>query len=144
MASYLVTGAGRGLGFELVSQLSRKPSSEVSVIFAATRSEPSTALQALIDSSDGRVVNVLMVLTDKSSIDSGVKQVEQKLAGRGLDVLINNAGIMQGSPDGIHTMSNLREAFQVNVEAVHDVTAAFLPLLRKGEQKKVLNVCVKS
>lgn len=142
MASYLVTGAARGLGFELVTQLSQKPSTEVSLVFATIRTaQPSAALQALIDSSNGRVIPVYMILTQKSSIASGAAQVQQQLgSSRGLDVLINNAGVGLFSPDGIQTMDNLMENLQINVEAPHHVTAAFLPLLRQGRLKKVLNV----
>lgn len=144
MASYLITGAGRGLGLELAAQLSQKSSAEVSVVFATTRSaQPSAALQTLMDSSNGRVVHVPMVLTEKSSIASGAAQVKENLGSNcGLDVLINNAGVGPASPDGIQAMDHLMEAFQVNVEAAHAVTAVFLPLLRQGGLKKVMNVYV--
>ncbi len=140
MASYLVTGAGRGLGFELVSQLVKFPKQQVSVVFAAIRVSPSDALQQLIGSSEGRIVQILLPVTDKAGIVAGVAQVEKILAGAGLDVLINNAGISPFHPKGIATMDNLGEAISVNVEAVHNVTAALLPLLRKGTKKKVVNV----
>lgn len=142
MACYLITGAGRGLGLELAAQLSQKSPAEVSVVFATTRSaQPSAALQTLQDSSNGRVIHVPMILTEKSSIAAGAAQVMQTLgSNRGLDVLINNAGIGPASPDGIQAMDHLRAAFQVNVEAAHDVTAAFVPLLRRSGLKKVMNV----
>ncbi|EIC09472.1 hypothetical protein OR221_0452, partial [Microbacterium laevaniformans OR221] len=77
----------------------------------------------------------------KDTIAVAVGQVRETLgAARGLDVLINNAAIMETSLDGVASMDNLRKTFEVNVEAVHNVTAAFLPLLREGSQKKVVNV----
>ncbi|KIY03420.1 uncharacterized protein Z520_00111 [Fonsecaea multimorphosa CBS 102226] len=140
MSAYLVTGAGRGLGLEFISQLSKLPEDQISIIFAATRSDPSDALQQLITRSKGRVVHLPMVITDRDSIKTAVAQVDKTLAGKGLDVLINNAGVMPHCMDGIETMDNIEDVFKVNVAAVHDVTAAFLPLLRKGGQKKVLNI----
>jgi NAD(P)-dependent dehydrogenase (short-subunit alcohol dehydrogenase family) len=140
MASYLITGAGRGLGLELVTQLLALEPSKVSTVFATTRSSPSKALQDLIDKSKGRVVHIPLAVTDKSSIDKAVNLVDEKLAGKGLDVVINNAGIQPFSPEGIASMDNLREALEINVEAVHNVTAAFLPLLRKSQLKKVVNM----
>ena len=140
MSSYLVTGSGRGLGLELVTQLLALPSSQVSTVFATTRSSPTTALQTLIDKSNGRLVHIPLVITDKSSIDKAMSLVDQKVGGKGLDVVINNAGVQHFTPNGIQTMDNLREAFQVNVEAVHNVTAAFLPLLKKSQLKKVVNM----
>jgi NADP-dependent 3-hydroxy acid dehydrogenase YdfG len=70
-----------------------------------------------------------------------VLEVEARLEGRGLDVLINNAGAMHWVPEGgIAKMDNLREAFEINVQAVQNTTAAFIPLLRKGSLKKVVNM----
>jgi NAD(P)-dependent dehydrogenase (short-subunit alcohol dehydrogenase family) len=139
MSSYLVTGAGRGLGFQFVQLLSKRPASEVSTIFATVRSSPSSALQEVAASSQGRVVIVQLVPTDTDSIARAVEEVKQKLAGRGLDVLINNAGMMEVS-ESVEKMNNLRRTLELNVESVHNITAALLPLLRQGTQKKVLNL----
>jgi NAD(P)-dependent dehydrogenase (short-subunit alcohol dehydrogenase family) len=81
-----------------------------------------------------------MVITDKDSLDTAAAQVDKLLGGKGLDVLINNAGVMPFALNGIASMDNLGEALRVNVEAVHHTTAAFLALLRKGQQKKVFNM----
>lgn len=35
---------------------------------------------------------------------------------------------------------NLNEIFNLNVTGVHEVTRAFLPLLRRGEKKAVINM----
>jgi NAD(P)-dependent dehydrogenase (short-subunit alcohol dehydrogenase family) len=140
MSSYLVTGAGRGLGLALVVELSKLSDDQVSVVFAATRSSPSGALQELIQKSNGKVAHIEMVITDKDSLGKAAAQVGKHLAGKGLDYLINNAGVMPYVSDGIASMDHLAETFQVNVEAVHHTIAAFLPLLRKGQQKKVLSM----
>lgn len=140
MSSYLITGAGRGIGLELVKQLAKQPPSNVSVVFAATRGEASDALETLIGSSSGRVVHVSMVITDRSSLDKAASEVEAKLGGQGLDVLVNNAGVMPSDIEGIAKMSTLRYALEVNVESVQETTAAFIPLLKKGKGKKVVNM----
>lgn len=142
MSSYLVTGAGRGLGLEFVRQLSQRPAKQVSVIFATVRGPPSEALQELADESNGRLVILHMVLSDKNSISAAVEQVVVKLAGQGLDVLINNAGMVTATPGGIAAMADLMDVVQVNVENVQNVTSAFLPLLKQGKQKKVMNLWV--
>ena len=138
MSSYLVTGGGRGLGLELVTQLAKHP--DTSIVFAATRSEPSEGLQTLVTSSQGRVVHLKLPITDKAGVAAGAEDLKGKLGGKGLDVLINNAGVMPFSLDGIAAMDNLREALEVNVEAVHNTTAALLPLLQLGTRKTVLNM----
>jgi len=80
------------LGPEIVCQLVKLP--ETSVVFAATRSNPSTALQQLIDEFKGKVVYILSTVTDKASLKAVASQVEAKLGGKGLDVLINIEGIL--------------------------------------------------
>lgn len=105
MASYLITGCSRGLGLALAAKLASLPASRVGVVFASARSNSSTALQDLIKSSSGRVVFVELDVSSKRSIESAVRNVEAFLAGKGLDVLINNAGIMNWTKDGIESMS---------------------------------------
>ncbi|CAG8977781.1 hypothetical protein HYALB_00010866 [Hymenoscyphus albidus] len=140
MATYLITGASRGLGFEMVKALLQKPTSEVSTIFATIRGNPSPALQEVIDQSQGRVVTVKLEVSDDASITAAANDVKEKLAGRGLDVLINNAAIASMTPTPLTEAKTLENAFKVNVDAVHKITVAFLPLLREGTKKTVLNV----
>jgi len=139
MSSYLITGCSRGLGLELATQLAS--SSEVSTIFATARKE-SPALKELIQKSNGRVVLIRLEATDAASIKQAVTDVEKALGGKGLDVLINNAGIMDYTPKGASTMSpdDLNNVLTTNVTAVHLVTQAFLPLLEKGNLKKIVNI----
>ncbi|PYI33555.1 short chain oxidoreductase [Aspergillus indologenus CBS 114.80] len=139
MASYLITGSSRGIGLALVRLLASKPSTEVAVVFAAARTQ-TDALAQLVAQSFGRVYQVEMDVTDDRSIASAAATVEKVLAGRGLDVLVNNAGVMPFTPDGIETMSDLDSTFRTNVTSAHMVTSAFLPLLKQGTLKKVVNV----
>lgn len=141
MSSFLITGAGRGLGLELVTQLSKLSQDQVSIVFAATRSkDPPEGLKKVIDASNGRVAHILLPVTDKAGIAAAVPQLENQLGSNGLDVLINNAGVLPYTPGGTAGMTDLRETFEVNVEAVHNTTVALLPLIQKSKQKKVVNM----
>lgn len=102
MASFLITGASRGFGLALVRLLSSLPSSEVGKVFACPRGT-SPELEELAKDSD-RVVIVKLDVTNQESIAKAVIEVEKKLEGKGLDVLINNAGICQYAPDGVKSM----------------------------------------
>lgn len=93
MASYLVTGSTRGIGFELVRQLSEKPLSEVSTIIATSRSV-NAALQDLADRHPNRVVLVHLDVAIPETIQRAAHTIEDILGDKGLDVLINNAGIV--------------------------------------------------
>ncbi|KAJ5533120.1 hypothetical protein N7494_009672 [Penicillium frequentans] len=165
MASYLITGANRGLGLLMASFLASKPMSKVGIIVAAVRST-SDALDRLVKSSNGRVAVLAVQVTDEESVRKFAGEVVKVLPS-GLDVLINNAGIMQYSPDaelGVETMyvgewpvlasldwipsqwelttcrNNLHDHWSINLNSVHLVSRALLPLLRTGKKKTIVNL----
>ncbi|KAI1410012.1 NAD(P)-binding protein [Hypoxylon sp. FL1857] len=139
MASFLITGASRGFGLALARLLASLPASDVSKVFASAR-EDSTALNDLAKESPGRVIVVRLDVTNEASIKQAAVEVERQLEGKGLDVLINNAGVCEYAPDGVKSMDNLEESITINVLGAHWVTRAFLPLLQKGTLKKVANI----
>ncbi|OBT72134.1 hypothetical protein VF21_08773 [Pseudogymnoascus sp. 05NY08] len=139
MASFLVTGASRGFGLALVRELVSLPATDVGKVIASARGD-SPDLDELAKSSPGRVVVVKLDVTNQESIKQAAAEVETRLEGRGLDFLINNAGVCQYAADGVKSMDNLEESFAINVLGVHWVTRAFLPLLQKGNLKKVANI----
>ena len=136
MSSYLVTGCSRGLGLELVKELCVAPASAVNKVIATSRS-PSAALDEIIGSHSSRFQYVQLDVTNEDSIQQAVQHAAQILDGRGLDVLINNAGIQGLEKKG---MPALQTILETNIIAVERVTRAFLPLLQKGSDKKVVNV----
>lgn len=104
MASYLVTGSSRGLGLALVSRLASLPAAQVGKIIATARQDNSPQLKEIVNASSGRVELVKMDVANKSSIQEAVKLVEEKLQGKGLDYLINNAGLIDWVPNGLEGM----------------------------------------
>ncbi|KAL9590734.1 MAG: hypothetical protein Q9203_000456 [Teloschistes exilis] len=144
MATYLVTGSSRGLGLELVRQLAALPPAQVGRIFATARNDSWTELSELIHRSSDRVVFVRLDTTDYASIKKAVVEVAQSLGSLGLDVLINNAGIMPTSPDGLRT--DIRNAF--GIEADLPVAAGATAVLEavhqygKEENGKFYNIRV--
>ncbi|KAK4107249.1 NAD(P)-binding protein [Canariomyces notabilis] len=140
MATYLITGASRGLGLTIASILASQPESAVATIFAAARRDNSAQLKELREKHPGRVKFVQLDVSDDKSVEEAARSVEQELNGKGLDVLINNAGVMPWIHGGIEKMDDLNDTFNTNVTGVHRATRHFLPLLRKGQQKKVVNI----
>ncbi|KAM3478158.1 hypothetical protein MY5147_002319 [Beauveria neobassiana] len=141
MSTILITGGGRGIGYELARQLAQLPPSRVSLILVTTRG-PSKVLENLVSASSGRVVRVACEATDELSVKAAASEVEAKLAGRGLDILINNVGVMPGTEGGVSALDGkeLLATFDVNVVSTHLMTQAMIPLLRKGSGKKVVMV----
>lgn len=143
MATYLITGTAKGLGLELTKQLSELPESQVAKIFAITRSPPTPALSDLISRNKGRIVNVLASVDDTKSVEKAAEEIKGQLGSKGLDVLINNAAIQQHSPNNKmedFSPADFSRIVETNLVGPHRVTTAFLPLLRAGTQKKIINM----
>lgn len=144
MSSYLITGSNRGIGLAMVENLSARPASEVSAVFATSRSsDPGAALSAVIKSSGGRVHHVVLEVTSDESGKQAASEVAKIQGNKGLDVLIHNAGVQEphglvagGKPENLPAQE-LQRVFDVNVMAPHKLTQAFLPLLRQGKDKKI-------
>jgi NAD(P)-dependent dehydrogenase (short-subunit alcohol dehydrogenase family) len=140
MATYLITGSSRGIGYNLVEKIvATKPGSEVSKVFASARSE-TPAIKKLVAGSNGRIEFVQLDITSLDSIKAAAAQVEKSLDGKGLDVLINNAGVLNTDNGNVEVMTDLASTFDINVVGPHNVSATFLPLLRKGSKKQIINV----
>ena len=84
--------SNRGIGLELVRQLLSSPSN---VVIAACRS-PTKAieLQKLSEDAKGRLHLVALEVSDKKSIGEAAQEVGGIVGDKGVDYLINNAGIV--------------------------------------------------
>jgi NAD(P)-dependent dehydrogenase (short-subunit alcohol dehydrogenase family) len=74
--------------------------------------------------------------------DASVSAAAERIAGEGgLDVLVNNAGIV-GARKAVpeYTPGDMREVFETNVFGIVRVTRAFLPLLERSESAVIVNV----
>ncbi|KAI4739003.1 NAD(P)-binding protein [Aureobasidium sp. EXF-12298] len=142
MATYLITGASRGIGLELTKQLLELPASQVSKVFAVARNVESDGIKQLEQKYADRLYPVSASVDNTASVQKAVEAVKAKLNGQSLDVLVNNAGISGQTNGTIKDMEldQLTQILDVNVVGVQRVTAAFFPLLEQGSQKKIINV----
>ncbi|KAI4723287.1 NAD(P)-binding protein [Aureobasidium sp. EXF-10727] len=144
MATYLITGASRGIGLELTKQLLELPTSQVSRIFAVARNTENDAIKQLVREHPDRVYPVSASVDDAASVQNAVETIKATLSGQGLDVLVNNAGIsgLTSGSGSIRDMEldQLTQILDVNVVAVQRMSAAFMPLLEQGTQKKIINI----
>ena len=138
MQSILITGANRGIGFELTRQFLKDDTR----IFATCRNpERADALSELARQNADRVTVLQLDVSDEASIDAAMKAVAAKVYA--LDLLINNAGI--GGDDharimGQLTSSEVNHVIRTNAVAPLIVTQAFRDLLKKGENPRVVMI----
>ncbi|KAI0642427.1 NAD-P-binding protein [Trametes meyenii] len=136
--TWLVTGASRGIGLEIVRQLLASPDN--TVIAGARTPEKADKLHALAGTAKGSLRIVKLDVSDFDSIRAAAKELEPALSVSGLDYLVNNAGI--GEEDTGFTVDPdvLLRIIRTNVAGPALLSNVFLPFLEKGHAKKVLNI----
>jgi len=135
MSNIVITGANRGIGLELARQYAQAGNS----VFAFCRTPtPADALNALAQSSNGRVSVHAMDVSDDASIQAAARAIGD----RPVDVLINNAGIGGGKDQSLDQADTAAwmEAFQVMAIGPFRVIQAFLGNLKKAADPKVLTI----
>jgi NAD(P)-dependent dehydrogenase (short-subunit alcohol dehydrogenase family) len=136
----LISGANKGLGLETARQLGKLGYTVLLGSRDALKGEVA-ARQLRDDGVDARVVK--LDVKKQADIDVAAGQIESEFGK--LDVLVNNAGVMiekgwTKNTTSETTIENLRATFEGNLFAVFAVTKAMLPLLKKSEAGRIVNV----
>lgn len=136
--SALITGANKGIGLETARQLAQKG---LRVYMGCRDLEKGKAAASELN-ADG-LHNIRVIHLDVTQPDTvlSARQTIEKEWGK-LDVLINNAGISGVVPqNALETgVDQYRKVFEVNLYGVVNVTQAFIELLRKSPQPRIVNV----
>lgn len=131
----LITGANKGIGFEVARQLGRMDH----VIWLGCRDAERG--EAAADKLRAEIIDVnpvVLNVVDRDSIAAAAARVAEEASA--LDVLINNAGISLGRPErpSEESLENVKAMFEVNTFGPFAVTQAFLPLLRQSSSGRVV------
>ncbi|TDC72045.1 SDR family oxidoreductase [Actinomadura sp. GC306] len=133
----LITGANKGIGFEIARQLGEQGAA---VLVGARDEVRGKAAAGSLADRGITAVPLLIDVTDPVSATEAAAWIERR-HGR-LDVLVNNAGIAGGfsGPPSAATAGDLREVYETNVFGVVSVTNAMLPLLRRSGAGRIVNM----
>jgi NAD(P)-dependent dehydrogenase (short-subunit alcohol dehydrogenase family) len=133
----LVTGANKGIGYEIAAGLGALG---WSVGIGARDDERREAAVQKLRADGVDAFGVPLDVTDDASVAAAARQIEER-AGR-LDVLVNNAGVTGGQPQQPTTVdpATVRAAVETNVIGVIRVTNAMLPLLRRSASPRIVNM----
>lgn len=130
----LITGANRGIGRELAAQLAAAGDT----VLLSARDE--SAAKKSASEIGGDVHPVQLDTSDVSSISAAARKIEAEF-GR-LDVLVNNVGGVYdyGQKASTADLAVAQQALETNLFSAWRVTQSVLPLLRKAQGARIVNV----
>jgi len=126
----LVTGANKGIGFEVARQLAAHDFH----VFLGARNR--TAGEKSARAIAGKATVVQLDVTDPESVRTAARQIDQ------LDVLVNNAGIIVDGDENVLTLEaeTVRRTLETNTLGALRVAQAFAPALAKSGAARIVNV----
>jgi NAD(P)-dependent dehydrogenase (short-subunit alcohol dehydrogenase family) len=131
----LITGGSRGLGFVIARQMLRQGARVA--ICARDVAELERAFNDL--GQDHRhVLTVPCDVTDREQVHAMIGIVQQHFGA--IDVLINNAGIIQVGPVELMTYEDYQEAMKVHFWGPLHTTLAVLPSMRARREGRIVNI----
>ncbi|KAF2443740.1 NAD(P)-binding protein [Karstenula rhodostoma CBS 690.94] len=149
MPSYLITGVSRGIGYEFLRQYS---SDTNNIVVGLVRNKATTDKKVSEDPDLKGRSNIHIFaadITDYAGLQKAALETA-KITGGSLDYIIANAGLVApfDQYDGIGDLGSqpeqltkeLRDLFEVNVIGNIHLFNLFLPLIQKGQVRKVIAI----
>jgi NAD(P)-dependent dehydrogenase (short-subunit alcohol dehydrogenase family) len=139
MKTVLITGANKGIGYEVARQLAGKGF----YVFIGARNQGAGRKAAdEIAKTGGKATSLEIDVADNASVTGAAREFAN--AADHLDVLVNNAGIIVDGDNAILEISDelLRRTVETNTLGALRVRRAFVPLLSKTKSPRVINVSI--
>jgi NAD(P)-dependent dehydrogenase (short-subunit alcohol dehydrogenase family) len=135
----LITGANKGIGLETAKQLGKLG---MTVLVGARDLAKGEAAAEVLRGLGVDARAIKLDVADEADRAAAAKFIEQEF-GR-LDILINNAGVMLDGRSRNETSTTpskvLRETFETNFFSVVELTQTLLPLIRKSNAGRIVNL----
>jgi NAD(P)-dependent dehydrogenase (short-subunit alcohol dehydrogenase family) len=132
----LVTGANKGIGYEIARGLGAR---KMVVLLGARDEGRGQAAAAKLKAEGLDARSVALDVADQATIDRARRWIEEHF-GR-LDILVNNAGIAEwGFKPSNADLRKVREVYETNLFGPMALTQALLPLLERSPRGRIVNV----
>lgn len=133
----LVTGAGKGIGSKTVEVFAQ----EGAIVYANDVTEGTLDEKALFLSQKYNVAvhPVYFDVTDERAAKAAIMRIKKE--SKRLDVLVNNAGIMQDAVIGMISKDLVEKVFDVNVYSVISLIQLASRLMRAQKSGSIINLC---
>jgi NAD(P)-dependent dehydrogenase (short-subunit alcohol dehydrogenase family) len=131
----LITGGSRGLGLALAREMAARGAR---VAICGRDPESLERARASLARAGGEVLAVPCDITDRGSVQRLVEEVHRNL-GR-IDILINNAGVIEVGPAVTMSVADYEEAMGTNFWGMLYPTLAVLPEMRERGSGRIVNI----
>lgn len=134
----LVTGANKGIGLEVAKQLAQKGFQ----VYLGSRdlAKGVQAVEKLQAEGFSNVEAIALDVTDEASVQAARERIGQQT--EVLDILVNNAGISGGFEQSAlgSPIEQFQTVYDTNLFGVIRVTQAFIDLLKKAAEPRIVNI----
>lgn len=131
----LITGGSRGLGLALAREMSRQGAR---IAICGRDPESLERAHASLVRLGADVVAIPCDVTDQDSVGGLVQEVQRRLGP--VDVLINNAGVIEVGPAETMSVADYEEAMATNFWGMLYPTLAVLPTMRDRRSGRIVNI----
>jgi short-subunit dehydrogenase len=133
--SVVITGGSRGLGFLMARELA---SQGARITLLARNEDELRRAQAALEEHGASVLTIPCDLRKRDEVDAAINKVVQRFGT--IDVLINNAGIIQVGPLEHMTMEDFEDALAVHFFGPLYTTLAVLPHMSRSGGGRMVNI----
>ncbi|TRY76693.1 hypothetical protein TCAL_07908 [Tigriopus californicus] len=130
----LITGCNRGIGLEFVKQY-LTGANPPTHLFATCRNPDKAPELVELSKAHSNLHVLTLDVTNHASFPELVHSISQVVDQEGLNLVLNNAGLLPSEKEGGVTPEKMREAFEVNTIAPLFLSKALLPLVKIAAQK---------
>ena len=131
----LITGATAGIGRITALYLAKQGHHVI-----ATGRKVAELDKLKAEAGASKLDTLALDVTSAESIAAAARAVDALTAGKGLDVLVNNAGFGVLGPTSEISDAEMRRQYETNVFGLMNVTRAFLPKMRQRRAGRIINV----
>jgi NAD(P)-dependent dehydrogenase (short-subunit alcohol dehydrogenase family) len=131
----LITGGSRGLGLLMAREFAGEG---CRIAICARDEQELDAAVADLEARGAEALGVRCDVADREQVAEMIARVTERF-GR-IDVLVNNAGIIQSAPLGAMGVDDFHQAMDVNFFGAVHATLAVLPQMRARRQGRIVNI----
>ena len=134
----IVTGASRGIGYELVKLFSADSKNLVIALSRNTLKLNQLRSECLSQNPSSNVIPIVCDLCDKNAIEALIPELTKKV--QSINILINNAGALVNKPFEAISVADVEYVYNVNVFAAIRLIQGVLPLFDLTQKAHVVNI----